>query len=737
MPRRRSVPSTASSSDIGGACVAPPLPDWPERDLPWPATTPVPDDPTVEDVFGAFAEDSPFGTWMPEASDAPVVAADQAPRVDAPLADVPADHAPAGDALPTDGPGADAPAKEAVHADAPSPASPLTGVLPATDAAGDRMQGGDVPRRPSSTAPGGPVEDEWGTPPVTALGAETGPTGPVGHDIPAPRGGVSTADPHDLAAGPAAGSVPDDQWDAEPPAHEVRPAPPDSPTALGLTPDVTGAPPAPTGVCLSPGVDATPRDLEPGAPAALPAISTASGAETPPTTTSTSPSPQAEPAPPAAPTHGAPAPAEGASTRRFPESLPLPGPALVLRRDDAHDANSRVGGGPDAVPLPSDPLFRHARPAEIRLGMRALVVGLVTLVLVVALGLAMVMGRGSSIEAAAPATSSAFPGSPPDGMSAPEWATPPLDPRAESPVVDEGRALAYVTADHHIAASGVDGALRWSTDLPSGDVERGPALTTVGGAAALVTHVGGRLIAHAVSDGRIIVDTPMPHGASVSFAGTAPLLDLDPQTAGILTPSGLSRISVPAGLRPLSADSAGTVLAAAPQGWCDLRPDTPAPPLTPWEHLPGTDPRATPVAVIGTSVLLLGPGDHPWIEVQHRAPGMKPLFRAPLEPASGSSGMVWAPAPDRSWGILGSNLVDLEAGRVVGLGRWGTTLAITDSHAYGDDGSTVRIAGPERAPEPVRVRSALVESDAVSGVFTRSKVGDEVRAWFIDTGHRD
>ncbi len=314
---------------------------------------------------------------------------------------------------------------------------------------------------------------------------------------------------------------------------------------------------------------------------------------------------------------------------------------------------------------------------------------------------------------------------PPEWAAQATWSTGPLATEA-GPTVGLGERVAYVTADRGVVVADiVTGDAKWRVELPDGDIAGPLSRTRLVQTDAVALHVGDRLLAWSVDDGKPVAAVDLPAGAQVTYLGAAPLVGVGPSTVAVVGSEGLIDIAVPEGAYALAARTDSSVTAAAPAGWWHLRAGRPSGAARPWEN-PSADSRPADSlpsikGYAADSVIVMYPAfrDRPSEVVVHtdRAGDLRASFRGPVQ-GSGSAESTWIAAPGGAWGVLGRTLVDIRAGSVSDLGAWQTRM-LTADHAFGLVGEQLVAATPGAAPAVLPAGTQEPETTTSDGAVIR------------------
>ncbi len=263
------------------------------------------------------------------------------------------------------------------------------------------------------------------------------------------------------------------------------------------------------------------------------------------------------------------------------------------------------------------------------------------------------------------------------------------------------------------------GAPVWTTALP-----RDAATSSTGSGVHLSEIDAHPVVTAATSDGldwwgmdgaHTSGSVSIPAGASVSFAGTSPLVTEAGQRAATITDGHLVERAVPAGAVALGA-TGDTVVAANSVGqvWRlgAATAETPPSPVT-VPTPPGAGPLASLAGYAGLGSTT-SPVAHPEILVASwytPDPGTRLVglidpvtntaIGAPLRvPATGIASGRWQPSPRNLLATVGMVLVDARDGVARALSTGWSTTSVTDTAAYGTRNSDRYLVSPAGQESP-------------------------------------
>lgn len=293
---------------------------------------------------------------------------------------------------------------------------------------------------------------------------------------------------------------------------------------------------------------------------------------------------------------------------------------------------------------------------------------------------------------------------PAEWSSTPQWASPALLEDAGRVLVVDHSQVAMVTADRHVVlVDAPSGDTVWAQPLPEGKVVPELSKTTIDGTPVIALQVGQQLMWWQTASGDAS-SVALPDGATVQFLGQSPLVVLSQASVGVISGGQVQSMNTPQGVqvgdgRAMAARADGTVTMGSAQGWWHLRAGQDPGAPQPWETSSTTPLTPQVVTYLGSHLLTIV-SDEKTARVMvytDRPTDVRFAFGGPLTLPSSASGQVemqWVPSPSRSWGILGSTLVDLHAAQVRGLGDW-TTQTIAADRALGTVGGQSSVVGPD------------------------------------------
>ncbi len=360
---------------------------------------------------------------------------------------------------------------------------------------------------------------------------------------------------------------------------------------------------------------------------------------------------------------------------------------------------------------------------------RLLVVGIAAvLVLAVATVVVVASNRTPPPVLAAPppppvaGTPTPYPSLPPSGYGGQADWSAPITPGSVPIIAADGTIITVTGTVGSPVLAVLDpatGAPVWSRPLP-----RNAASTSSGTGLHLSEIDGHPVVTTATSDGldwwaldgaHTSGSVPLPAGATVSFAGTSPLVTEPGQRAATITGGHLVDRAVPAGSVALGA-TGSTVVAANSVGqvWrlgagtAEAPPPAPVTVPTPggagplasiagYAGLPTTTPVAHPEILVASwytadpATQLVGLLD----ATTNTAIG------APLSvPATGIASGRWQPSPRNLLATMGTVLVDARDGVARALPTTWSTTSVTDTAAYGTRNSDRYLVSPAGQESP-------------------------------------
>lgn len=194
---------------------------------------------------------------------------------------------------------------------------------------------------------------------------------------------------------------------------------------------------------------------------------------------------------------------------------------------------------------------------------------------------------------------------PPGTSEQATWATPVND-SAQVTQISRSRVLTTGTDGNLVAFDARTGKPVWrGRGAPAGNADG--HLTRIGSARVFAADSGGTITAWALSDTRPGRVSPqrveIPSGATVTYDGSTPLVDLGDQTAATITASGgLRRVDVPITATPVLATDTRVVAASGTRWWSIDRRNTAT--GHPLRHPTGASGAATRVVGLDDTHLL-------------------------------------------------------------------------------------------------------------------------------------
>ncbi len=354
------------------------------------------------------------------------------------------------------------------------------------------------------------------------------------------------------------------------------------------------------------------------------------------------------------------------------------------------------------------------------------------------------------VAAAAPppvtGTPTPYPSLPPPGYGGQADWSAPITPGSVPLVAADGR-IVTVTGDAGSPVLAVldpaTGAPVWSATLP-----RDAATSSTGSGLHLSEIDGHPVVAARTSDGldwwaldgaHTSGSVSLPAGATVSFAGSSPLVTEPGQRAATITDGHLVERAVPAGAVALGA-TGDTVVAANSVGqvWrlgAATAQTPPAPVTVPTP--PGAGPLASIAGYAGLGTTT--PVAHPEILVASwytADPGTQfvglidaatnTAVGAPLRvPATGIASGRWQPSPRNLLAVVGTVLVDARDGVARALSTTWATTSVTDTAAYGTRNSERYLVSPAGQESPTGSGVIPIGMSGTRAVVTSSVAGTD------------
>ncbi len=354
------------------------------------------------------------------------------------------------------------------------------------------------------------------------------------------------------------------------------------------------------------------------------------------------------------------------------------------------------------------------------------------------------------VAAAAPppvtGTPTPYPSLPPPGYGGQADWSAPITP-GSVPLVAADGTIVTVTGDAGSPVLAVldptTGAPVWTTALP-----RNAATSSTGSGLHLSQIDAHPVVAAATSDGldwwglggaHTSGSVSIPGGASVSFAGTSPLVTEPGQRAATISGGRLVDRAVPAGAVALGA-TGDTVVAANSVGqvWrlgAATAETPPAPVTVPTPAGAGPLASITGYAGLGSTT----PVAHPEILVASwytADPGTRLVglidaatntaVGAPLRvPATGIASGHWQPSPRNLLATAGTVLVDARDGVARALSTTWATTSVTDTAAYGTRNSDRYLVSPAGQESPTGSGVSPIGITGTRAVVTSSVAGTD------------
>jgi len=379
-----------------------------------------------------------------------------------------------------------------------------------------------------------------------------------------------------------------------------------------------------------------------------------------------------------------------------------------------------TGGGElfDATPAPGAARSGWGRWRMLGVGAAVAVLLAVATVVVVASN----RPPPPALAAAAPppvtGTPTPYPSLPPPGYAGrADWSAPIL-PQSVPLIAGDGSIITVTGTPGSATLAVLDpatGAPVWSTSLPRGAAASSPDtglhLSEIDGHPVVTARTSDGLLWWALDGDHTSGSVSIPTGATVSFAGTSPLVTEAGQHAATVTDGALVERAVPAGAVALGA-TGSTIVAANSVGqvWRlgATTADAPPPPVT----VPGPPGARSLASIAGYAGLPTTAVAHPellvlsWYTTDPATqlvslldPLTNTAVSSPLSvPATAVGSGRWQPSPRNLLATLGTVLVDTRDGVLHALSTGWATTAVTDTAAYGtrsSDRFTVTAAGQE------------------------------------------
>ncbi|WP_017596100.1 flagellar basal body-associated FliL family protein [Nocardiopsis potens] len=181
---------------------------------------------------------------------------------------------------------------------------------------------------------------------------------------------------------------------------------------------------------------------------------------------------------------------------------------------------------------------------------------------------------GASSDAETPIPFDALPV--PPGFAAEAAWSHPMAPGLDPTVAPDGGSAAFVSEGEELTLIGPDGAVRWAEKLPvpADEVQNGPYFVVDGDGYGVALLGKGRMWRWSAEGGEP-VETEVPEGGRVSFAGGAPLVEGGDGDAFVTASGGgLEQIEVPdSGYGAMLYDGEQVLSAVLSGPWQWARPD--------------------------------------------------------------------------------------------------------------------------------------------------------------------
>ncbi len=352
------------------------------------------------------------------------------------------------------------------------------------------------------------------------------------------------------------------------------------------------------------------------------------------------------------------------------------------------------------------------------------------------------------VAAAAPppvtGTPTPYPSLPPPGYAGQADWSAPITPGSVPLVAADGTIITVTGTPGSPVLAVLDpatGAPVWTTALPrdasTATSTSGLHLSGIDGHPVVTAATSDGLDWWALDGAHTSGSVSIPAGATVSFAGTSPLVTEPGQRAATITGGRLVERAVPAGAVALGA-TGDTVVAANAVGqvWRlgAATAETPPAPVT----VP-TPAGAGPLASIAgyAGVGSTTPVAHPEILVASwytADPGTRlvglidPVTNtavgAPLRvPATGIGSGHWQPSPRNLLAVVGTVLVDARDGVARALSTGWATTSVTDTAAYGTRNSDRYLVSPAGQESPTSSGVIPIGVAGTRAVVTSSVAG--------------
>jgi len=343
-------------------------------------------------------------------------------------------------------------------------------------------------------------------------------------------------------------------------------------------------------------------------------------------------------------------------------------------------------------------------------------------------------------------TPTPYPSLPPPGYAGQADWSAPITPGSVPLVAGDGTIITVTGTPGSPILAVLDpttGAPVWTTALPR------DASTATSSSGLHLSQIDAHpVVTAATSDGldwwgmdgaHTSGSVSIPAGATVSFAGTSPLVTEPGQRAATITDGHLVERAVPAGAVALGA-TGDTIVAANSVGqvWRlgAATAETPPSPVT----VPtpaGTGPLAsiagyaglgttTPVAhpeILAASWYTPDPGTQ---LVGLIDPVTNTAVGAPLRvPATGIASGRWQPSPRNLLATMGTVLVDARDGAARALSTTWSTTSVTDTAAYGTRNSDRYLVSPAGQESPTGSGVIPIGMSGTRAVVTSSVAGTD------------
>jgi len=239
-----------------------------------------------------------------------------------------------------------------------------------------------------------------------------------------------------------------------------------------------------------------------------------------------------------------------------------------------------------------------------------------------------------------------------------------------------------------VAINASTGGNAWESTLSSSGLTAGPVVTRLGDGPSIVGQSGTDLLWWPLGGAKEPRTIALPQGATVTFNGAGPLVQLEGQKSAVFDTTGnVQQRVIPAGSVALAANQDGTVTTASDTGlwWHSTNATTAV------DGAPLARPKAgaRPLKVAGYAghhlvMLWTMPDKTISGAIYDDAKAMALTKVVPLGARTDTP--KWDASPTLTWGVLGNQLVHLDTGAIYGLGDWRTVRVINEI-AYGENGS--------------------------------------------------